>query len=106
MKAVWLCLSTAALMFALSAPARADCQCVAAGKRYQLGEVACLSGNRLARCGMVLNNSSWETLNESCPLAFNDTMQTPLPHSHAASADDTDHHSIDVIKTGSAARDY
>ncbi|MEX0953747.1 MAG: hypothetical protein WDZ83_00885 [Rhizobiaceae bacterium] len=89
MKRVWLSLSLVALVFAYVAPARADCQCVAAGKKYQLGEVACLSlpeGKRLARCGMVLNNSSWTKIEDACPLAFNETAEMSRPHEVAAAA--------------------
>lgn len=98
MKTVLLGLSLAGLAFAYTTPAQADCQCVAAGKKYHIGEVACLNlpqGKRLARCSMVLNNSSWEKLEDSCPLAFNDTAQMStsadmadlgsghdVPHSH------------------------
>jgi hypothetical protein len=76
MKKVWLSFALAGLVFAYAAPAQADCQCVAAGKKYQIGEVACLSlpeGERLARCSMVLNNSSWTKVEDACPRAFNET---------------------------------
>jgi hypothetical protein len=92
MKRVWLSLSLVGLVFAFVAPAQADCQCVAAGTRYQLGEVACLrlpEGERLARCSMVLNNSSWTKVEDACPLAFNDTaeMSPRLEVATAASHD-------------------
>lgn len=109
MKKVWLSISLVGLVFAHAGPAQADCQCVAAGKKYQLGEVACLSlpeGKRLARCSMVLNNSSWTKVEDACPLAFNETAEmsrrievataTPhdVAHSHPGSvglADGRDH---------------
>ena len=88
MKGVWIGLTFIALTAAQTAPARADCQCVAAGKKYQVGEVACLSlpeGNRLARCGMVLNNSSWTKLQDSCPVAFLADPGSAVGHAHADS---------------------
>jgi hypothetical protein len=54
------------------APAAADCQCRANGTTYHHGEIACLklpSGDQLARCDMVLNNSSWKKLSDGCPQA-------------------------------------
>ena len=50
----------------------ADCQCMANGRTFHHGEIACLrlpSGSQLARCGMVLNNSSWIKLQDGCPVA-------------------------------------
>ena len=48
----------------------ADCLCRAAGRTYAVGESACLrtpAGARIADCGMVLNNTSWEFTERSCP---------------------------------------
>ena len=92
MKKVWLSFWLVGLVFAYVAPAQADCQCVAAGKRYQIGDVACLSlpeGERLARCSMVLNNSSWTKVEDACPLAINETagMSRRLEVATAASHD-------------------
>ena len=95
MKRVWLSLSLVGLVFAFVAPAQADCQCVAAGKKYQIGEVACLSlpeGERLARCSMVLNNSSWTKMEDACPLAFNETAEDPLEIATAAPHDEARGH--------------
>ncbi len=47
-----------------------DCTCRYFGVNYRLGETVCLrspEGPRLARCSMVLNNTTWETLDRSCP---------------------------------------
>jgi hypothetical protein len=52
--------------------ALADCKCIANGRTFHHGEIACLrlpSGPQLAQCGMVLNNSSWIKLQDGCPLA-------------------------------------
>jgi hypothetical protein len=62
-------LAAAALALA-SSPAIADCTCRAPGIVVHHGQTICLktpSGPRLARCEMVLNNSSWKILPESCP---------------------------------------
>lgn len=47
-----------------------DCTCRYFEVNYRLGETVCLrspEGPRLARCSMVLNNTTWETLDRSCP---------------------------------------
>ena len=52
------------------APAAADCKCLANGRIFHHGEIACLSlpnGKQLAQCDMVLNNSSWKKLQDGCP---------------------------------------
>ncbi|MCB1499485.1 MAG: hypothetical protein KDK07_06795 [Bauldia sp.] len=53
--------------------AAADCTCRARdGVSLRLGETVCLNtanGPRLARCEMVLNNSSWKVTEEDCPTA-------------------------------------
>ncbi len=53
-------------------PARAadKCTCRAMGRNFELGQTVCLrlpSGqNRLARCGLVLNNTAWEISDIPC----------------------------------------
>jgi hypothetical protein len=51
-----------------------DCYCInSTGGRVAIGEVACLKTNRgmqEARCGMVLNNTSWIFSGKPCPLAW------------------------------------
>jgi len=63
----------------LAIPAAADCRCRGTdGTIFQQGELACIKtakGPRLARCGMVLNNSSWTVLRDDCPSA----LSTPAP---------------------------
>ena len=42
----------------------------AQGRTFAVGESTCLrtaSGPRVAECGMVLNNTSWEFTERSCP---------------------------------------
>jgi hypothetical protein len=43
-----------------------DCQCRFAGQKYDQGTTVCMRG-KVARCGMVLNNSSWKIVAEACP---------------------------------------
>jgi hypothetical protein len=50
----------------------AICYCRAEGRTFAVGETACLrtpAGPRLAQCGMVLNNTSWEFSDDACPEA-------------------------------------
>ncbi|MGO4831851.1 hypothetical protein AB4144_06070 [Rhizobiaceae sp. 2RAB30] len=61
-----------AMLVASQGLAFADCQCFANGRRYHHGEIACLklpNGDQLARCDMVLNNSSWKKIQDGCPEA-------------------------------------
>ncbi len=47
-----------------------DCTCRAQGRDFELGQTACLAspnGPRLATCGMVLNNTSWQITRRPCP---------------------------------------
>ncbi|HEX8663322.1 MAG TPA: hypothetical protein VF744_04765 [Beijerinckiaceae bacterium] len=48
----------------------ANCYCRAQGKTFAVGETACLrtgEGPRVAECGMVLNNTSWQFTARPCP---------------------------------------
>jgi hypothetical protein len=48
----------------------ANCYCRAQGKTFAVGETACLrtgEGPRIAECGMVLNNTSWQFTARPCP---------------------------------------
>jgi hypothetical protein len=46
--------------------------CVANGRTFAQGELACIElpcqTPYLARCGMVLNNSSWQKVSDQCPI--------------------------------------
>jgi hypothetical protein len=47
-----------------------NCFCRAQGKTFAVGETACLrtgEGPRVAECGMVLNNTSWQFTGRACP---------------------------------------
>jgi hypothetical protein len=70
-----LLLGTLAAVLALgsaNAWAGTNCTCRAEGVQVTIGETVCLktpSGLRLARCEMVLNNTSWKFLPGACPQA-------------------------------------
>ncbi|TGV77849.1 hypothetical protein EN801_036415, partial [Mesorhizobium sp. M00.F.Ca.ET.158.01.1.1] len=69
------------LAFAMTAivPAFAAPECLANGKSYPVGQVACLTvadQSHLARCDMVLNNTSWTKVCDGCP------ANTMAPHLH------------------------
>ena len=76
-----LSLTVAWAGLALPGPATADeCMCIANGQRYSLGETVCLklsSGSWLARCGRVLNNTSWEKIGDGCPVSSINAPQLP-----------------------------
>ena len=47
----------------------ADCTCRAQGREFELGQQICLvspQGPRIATCGMVLNNTSWQFSETPC----------------------------------------
>ena len=49
--------------------AAADCTCRARGQEFELGQSTCLAtpkGARIATCGMVLNNTSWQFSDTPC----------------------------------------
>ncbi len=65
-------IAVALLAGAAASPAVADCTCRGPGVVAKHGQTVCLrtpAGPRLARCEMVLNNSSWTFLPEPCPEA-------------------------------------
>jgi hypothetical protein len=48
------------------------CRCRYGGRTYQLGETVCMNtpfGTRLARCELVLNNTSWVPTQDSCVIS-------------------------------------
>jgi hypothetical protein len=59
--------------------AAADCLCRGSdGTNFQQGELACIKtakGPQLARCEMVLNNSSWTIVRDDCPSAMSAPAQ-------------------------------
>ncbi len=70
----------ALLMAAPTAYADPDCRCRSDGEFYVQGEHTCIKTNhgyRLARCDMVLNNTSWVVVGDSCPLSGLPAVQDP-----------------------------
>ena len=65
-------------LMATTAAAGPQCKCRAYGQEYPQGQILCIRG-KLARCGMNLNNSSWNVILNSCPQA--ELSPSPLPHS-------------------------
>ena len=64
-----------------------DCRCRYQGKYFEQGETVCIrvdGRSRLARCDMMLNNSSWTFLSgkDGCPTA----LMSPLPRRPTATA--------------------
>jgi hypothetical protein len=72
-KAILTALAPALILGASAAQADPNCTCRAAGGvTAALGETVCIgtpSGPRMARCEMVLNNTSWKFLEAPCPQA-------------------------------------
>lgn len=66
---VRFCLALLLCAVSMAPTAQADCKCLYAGGEVKQGETACIktvAGPRLARCEMVLNNSSWTVLDKAC----------------------------------------
>ncbi|MGR6431152.1 hypothetical protein ACU5AY_09565 [Rhizobium sp. PAMB 3174] len=67
-------------------PAFADCTCsIKDGTKLSLGQVTCIRINDmayLARCEMVLNNTSWQKIQDGCPM----TQLRPVRHAEHQSA--------------------
>ena len=71
-----------AALDALLSSAAADCTCRAQGRDFELGQTACLTtprGARLATCGMVLNNSSWQFSETPCTVTALPPPDQPAP---------------------------
>ena len=57
---------------AIASSAAADCTCRSQGRDYELGRSVCLQspkGARIATCGMVLNNTSWQFTETPCVIS-------------------------------------
>ncbi len=76
---------------ALASDARIPCSCRYAGTKFTVGTVTCLhtpKGARLARCDMVLNNTSWTFLKDGCPISRRATDENfEMPEAGDASPD-------------------
>ena len=73
---------------ALASSAAADCTCRSQGRDYGLGQSVCLQspkGARIATCGMVLNNTSWQFTETRCTVSAV-PQDLPEPGSERATA--------------------
>jgi hypothetical protein len=67
--------------------ALADCTCRSQGRDYELGKSVCLptpKGARIATCGMVLNNTSWQFSDTPCVVSDVPADPAPVKHDHAS----------------------
>jgi hypothetical protein len=77
-KGLVLALAGLSAVLILASPASAGRHCRYEGRIFNQGDLVCinLSGKtRLARCEMMLNNASWNFVQDGCPTA----ALTPLP---------------------------
>jgi hypothetical protein len=80
------------LLAAVPTAASADCTCRYQGRDYDVGQNVCLStprGARMATCGMVLNNTSWQFSETPCVVS----KAPPAQPSEKAAAHDHSGHS-------------
>ncbi|MBZ9846418.1 hypothetical protein LB565_00175 [Mesorhizobium sp. CA14] len=75
-----------ALALAAPTPSLAAPTCLANGKSFNVGQTACLTldgESYLARCDMVLNNTSWTKIKDECPgdapKSHPTSISTPTP---------------------------
>lgn len=76
--------------------AAADCTCRSQGRDYELGKSVCLptpKGARIAICGMVLNNTSWQFSETPC-------VVSDVPADAPPAQDKHDHASHDHARRG------
>jgi hypothetical protein len=79
------CLTLA--LIAASDVSFADCTCRSQGRDYELGKSVCLQtpkGARIATCGMVLNNTSWQFSDTPCVVSEVPADAAPAKHDHAS----------------------
>jgi hypothetical protein len=66
----------------------ADCTCRSQGRDFELGKSVCLQtpkGARIATCGMVLNNTSWQFSDTPCVVSEVPADAAPqAKHDHAS----------------------
>ena len=65
------------------------CQCLYQGKKFEQGAFVCIrvdGATRLARCDMLLNNSSWTFVKSGCPTA----LISPMPRTKLLASLKTD----------------
>jgi hypothetical protein len=64
-----------------AASADPNCICRARGQEFELGQSTCLQspkGPRIATCGMVLNNTSWQFTDTPCVISLAPTEAEPV----------------------------
>jgi len=77
------------LLGSAATAASADCTCRYQGRDYDVGQNVCLStpsGARMATCGMVLNNTSWQFSETPCVISKAPPAPSPgksMAHDHA-----------------------
>ena len=79
------CLILVALI--VSDASLADCTCRSQGHDYELGKSVCLQtpkGARIATCGMVLNNTSWQFSDTPCVVSDVPADAAPAKHDHVS----------------------
>ena len=79
-------LAVLALIAASDASRAAECTCRSQGRDYELGKSVCLQtpkGARIATCGMVLNNTSWQFSETPCVIS-EVPADAPAPREHAS----------------------
>jgi hypothetical protein len=77
-----LCSIALSLATATATPVLAASECLADGKSFQIGQISCLTlagQSHLARCDMVLNNTSWTKIQDDCPEPAPHPHNTPIP---------------------------
>jgi hypothetical protein len=71
------------MAMAAATPASADCECIYDGGTVKEGASMCLKtakGFRVAKCGKVLNNTSWAITEEACaPDMDSSSRSDPTP---------------------------
>jgi len=75
------------LIAASDAALAADCTCRSQGRDYELGKSVCLQspkGPRIATCGMVLNNTSWQFSETPCVVSAAPLDDVPERHDQAS----------------------
>ena len=80
------CLAIFAFTIASNVSFAAECTCRSQGRDYELGTSVCLQtpkGARMATCGMVLNNTSWQFSDTPCVIS-QAPDDTPVRHEQAS----------------------
>lgn len=95
-------LAALAALFAADAGA-AECTCRARGQDHAIGTTLCLStggGQRLATCGMLLNNTTWEFSSTPCEVSASapGAVDTMPRASQASSVADGTHRTASLVR--------